>query len=148
MHVLRRFATAWWWLLARFDFHTQMTSTNNATPAGEAREVFDEKPCAVLGFGCTSYPRFCAAADTFQSLVCATGAQPVMPVTKVRTAMHAVAQPYLPVTGFCRTFQQTLDEVKAWKDVVRPVAQEATPFAELDTFRSSPGGGNATCELV
>jgi hypothetical protein len=45
--------------------------------------VFDGKPFAVLGFGCTSYPRFCAAADTVHTLVSATGAQPLMPVTKV-----------------------------------------------------------------
>lgn len=53
--------------------------------------MFDGKPFAVLGFGCTSYPRFCAAADTVHSLVCATGADPLMPVAKADCLSHEEA---------------------------------------------------------
>ncbi|KAG2438015.1 hypothetical protein HXX76_005629 [Chlamydomonas incerta] len=58
---------------------------------GEAHEALHGKPFAVLGFGCTSYPRFCAAADSLYSLVCATGATPVVPTGKVDSLSHEEA---------------------------------------------------------
>ncbi|KAL4440247.1 hypothetical protein ABPG75_003248 [Micractinium tetrahymenae] len=48
----------------------------------EAVECFKGKPTAVLGFGSSSYPRFCAAADLLHALLLAIGAKPVLPVGK------------------------------------------------------------------
>ncbi|KAG2450636.1 hypothetical protein HYH02_004476 [Chlamydomonas schloesseri] len=58
---------------------------------GEAHEALHGKPFAVLGFGCTSYPRFCAAADSLYSLVCATGATPIVSTGKVDSLSHEEA---------------------------------------------------------
>ncbi|KXZ51520.1 hypothetical protein GPECTOR_12g483 [Gonium pectorale] len=55
---------------------------------GESKEVLSKKPFAVLGFGSSSYPRFCAAADSLNSLVVAAGANPVSAVVKADALSH------------------------------------------------------------
>lgn len=40
------------------------------------------KPFGVLGFGSTSYPRFCAAADSMHSAMLSTGATALLPPGK------------------------------------------------------------------
>ncbi|KXZ51504.1 hypothetical protein GPECTOR_12g467 [Gonium pectorale] len=55
---------------------------------GEAHEVFANKPFAVLGFGSSSYPRYCAAADSMQSLLLAAGGSPALPVAKADALSH------------------------------------------------------------
>lgn len=46
--------------------------------------VLKGKHFSVLGLGCSSYPRFCAAADQMHALLTGTGATPLQPVVKVR----------------------------------------------------------------
>lgn len=58
-----------------------------------AAQLFQHKPTAVLGFGDSSYPRFCAAADTLAARLLSLDCEMLMQVTKA----DALAQEELTV---------------------------------------------------
>lgn len=69
--------------------------------SGEAEEVLKGVPFCVLGFGSSSYPRFCAAADLFQSLFLSLGATSMLPVAKADalTGEEGVVWPWVQTLG-------------------------------------------------
>ncbi|KAG2495439.1 hypothetical protein HYH03_006385 [Edaphochlamys debaryana] len=73
---------------------------------GDAHSVLANLPFTVLGFGCTSYPRFCAAADTMFSIVSAVGATPMMPATKVDSLSHEEVSVWRWARGLVAVAQQ------------------------------------------
>ncbi|KAG2495440.1 hypothetical protein HYH03_006386 [Edaphochlamys debaryana] len=104
---------------------------------GDAHSVLANLPFTVLGFGCTSYPRFCAAADTMFSIVSAVGATPMMPATKVDSLSHEEVSVWRWARGLVAVAQQRglLGGEEAEEALARmPIAEEGGPRPFVQRF--------------
>ncbi|CAD7697898.1 unnamed protein product [Ostreobium quekettii] len=90
-----------------------------------SQEKMHEKPFTVIGFGDTSYPRFCAAADSVMALVMQRGGRNIVPLAKADA-----------ISGEEDTFLTWVKQVVQWymsnTKVSHTAIKELLPYAMDD----------------
>ena len=107
--------------------------SHQASP--EVASPLDHKRFAILGLGSSCYPRFCAAADMFESMLLAAGEGPTLGQPQTLVSLHATAR--LSVSTLKLT---NAPPVLGRSHSAGPCTQASLPSSAVLSRGSSSGG--------